>query len=147
MIAAFRLNCLFVVIILASTASAVSDRVSDKPACVSIDKAKDFVGQEVCVVGEVHRVGFTDSGTALITFCDDYKKCAFSVVVFSRDVDKVGNLQMFEGRELEVTGKVREYQGTAEIVVKKRSQFSGEAVSLTLDRPDNNRNRQGRWHR
>lgn len=119
---------------------------AEKPSCVSIEKAKDLVGQEACVVGKVHRIGFSDTGTALLTFCEDYKNCPFSAVVFSRDIDKVGNLRMFEGRELEVTGRVREYHGTAEIVVKSRKQFSGEAMSPRLGRDDENP-RPGNWHR
>jgi DNA/RNA endonuclease YhcR with UshA esterase domain len=119
---------------------------SDKPTCVSIEKARDFVGQEVCVVGKVYRVGFSNSGTALITFCEEYRNCPFSSVVFSRDVEKVGNLQMFEGRELEVTGRVRDFHGEAEIVVKSRKQFSGEALSPRLGRDDVNP-RSGNWHR
>jgi DNA/RNA endonuclease YhcR with UshA esterase domain len=119
---------------------------SSKLACISIEKAKDFIGQEVCVVGTVHRIGFSDTGTAFITFCEDYKNCPFTAVVFARDMDKAGNLQMFEGRDLEVTGRVRDFHGTAEIVVKKRAQFSGEAISPSLGRPDANR-RNGNWHR
>ena len=118
----------------------------EKVECVSIEKAKDHIGQDVCVVGKVHRIGFSDSGTAFITFCEDYKNCPFTAVVFARDMDKAGNLQMFEGRELEVTGRVKDFHGTAEIVVKKRSQFSGEALSPSLGRPDTNP-RNGNWHR
>ena len=140
LVAAALLSCL-----LFGVNGFAQDSKEQKPACISIDKAKDFVGQEVCVVGEVHHVGFTDSGTAFITFCEDYKKCPFTAVVFARDVDKVGNLQMFEGRELEVTGKIREYEGSAEMVIKKRSQFGGEAISPIIDRPAGSRNR--RWHR
>ena len=121
-----------------------SEATPDK--CVSVQKAKDLVGQEACIVGKVQRVGFSDTGTAFITFCEDYKNCPFTAVVFGRDMDKVGNLQMFEGRELEVTGRVRDFHGTAEIVVKKRTQFSGEAVSPSLGRPDTNP-RSGNWHR
>ena len=67
-------------------------------------------------------------------------------MVFARDMEKAGNLQMFEGRELEVTGRVKDFHGTAEIVVKKRSQFTGEALSPSLGRPDTNP-RNGNWHR
>jgi len=116
-----------------------------KPACISIDKAKDFVGREVCVSGRVYHVGFTDSGTAMLGFCEERKGCLFSVVVFERDLEAVGNVQMFEGRMLEVTGKVRDYKGTAEIVVKRRSQFSGEAVSPVAN--PGSRTRSERWHR
>jgi len=123
-----------------------AQKPTPKPACVSIQKARDFIGQDVCVVGQVHRVGFSDSGTAFITFCEDYKNCPFTAVVFARDMDKAGNLQMFEGRELEVTGRVKDFHGTAEIVVKKRLQFSGEAVSPSLGRPDSNPHN-GNWHR
>jgi DNA/RNA endonuclease YhcR with UshA esterase domain len=126
--------------------SASAQKAAEKPSCVSIEKAKDFIGQDVCVVGQVHRIGFSDSGTAFITFCEDYKNCPFTAVVFARDMDKAGNLQMFEGRELEVTGRVKDFHGTAEIVVKKRSQFSGEAISPSLGHPDTNP-RSGNWHR
>jgi DNA/RNA endonuclease YhcR with UshA esterase domain len=125
---------------------AVSSFAAETSPCIPIAKAKDFVGQEACVIGKVYRVGYSDTGTALLTFCEDYKNCPFSAVVFSRDVDKVGNLRMFEGRELEVTGRVREYHGTAEIVIKSRKQFSGEAMSPRLGRDDENP-RSGNWHR
>ena len=119
---------------------------NDQPKCVSIAKAKDLIGQNACIVGTVQRVGYSDTGTAFITFCEDYKNCPFTAVVFSRDMDKVGNLQMFEGRELEVTGRIKDFHGAAEIVVKKRSQFSGEAVSPSLGGRDSNP-RPGNWHR
>ena len=134
---------LFFTVVLLSSVWAIA---AEKPACISIEKAKDFIGQEVCVSGKVYRVGYSDTGTALLTFCEDYKNCPFSAVVFSRDVDKVGNLRMFEGRELEVNGRVRDYHGTAEIVVKSRKQFSGEAMSPRLGQNDENP-RSGNWHR
>jgi DNA/RNA endonuclease YhcR with UshA esterase domain len=117
---------------------------ASKPTCVSIERAKEFSGKEACVVGKIYRVGFTDSGTAIIRFCEE-RDCPFTVVVFERDIEKVGNLQMFEGRELEVTGKIREYKGATEIVVRRRDQFSGDALS-PIANPDA-RDRQGRWHR
>lgn len=123
-----------------------AQKPAEKPACVSVEKAKALIGQDACIVGTVHRIGFSDSGTAFITFCEDYKNCSFTAVVFARDVDKTGNLQMFEGRELEVTGRVKDFHGTAEIVVKSRKQFSGEALSPSLGRPDANP-RNGNWHR
>jgi DNA/RNA endonuclease YhcR with UshA esterase domain len=137
-----RLICLNLFLAVCSAGSVAQSTAR----CVPIEKAKNFIGQEVCVVGTVHRVGFSDSGTAFITFCEDYKNCSFSAVVFERDMDKVGSLQMFEGRELEVTGRVKDFHGTAEIVVKKRSQFSGDALSPSLGRLDTNP-RNGNWHR
>ena len=132
------------VLLVFCTLPAISQK-TDVPSCVSIEKAKDFIGQDVCIVGKVFRVGFSDTGTAFITFCEDYKHCPFSAVVFNRDMDKVGNLQSLEGRELEVTGRVKDFNGTAEIVVKKRAQLSGEAVSPSLGRDSNPRT--GNWHR
>ncbi len=105
-----------------------SARAEDPPACLPISQAKDHIGEQACIRGKVHRVRFTRGGTALLQFCEE-RECPFSIVVFSRDLEKVGNLQMFEGRVLEVTGTVRDYKGTPEIVVKKRSQFSGEAIT------------------
>ena len=128
---------------------AFADKPTEKPLkaeCVSIQKAKDFVGQDACVVGKVFRVGFSETGTAFITFCEDYKNCPFSAVVFNRDMNKVGNLQSLEGRELEVTGRVKDYNGTAEIVIKTRAQLSGEAISPRLGNSDSNP-RSGNWHR
>lgn len=98
-----------------------------KPTCVSIERARDFIGQKACVRGRVFHVRFTKGGTALLQFCEEHD-CPFSVVVFNRDLEKVGNIQMFEGKTLEVSGTVKDYRGTPEIVVKKRSQFSGDAL-------------------
>ncbi len=114
-------------IILALILLSTSLFAQDKPACVSIDKAKDLIGQQACVRGKVFHVRFTRGGTALLQFCEQ-RECPFSAVVFNRDLEKVGNVQMFEGKVLEVTGTVKEYNGTPEIVVKKRTQFSGDAL-------------------
>jgi DNA/RNA endonuclease YhcR with UshA esterase domain len=133
-----------IVLAFVTVAAAQENNRSQKSGCVAIERAKDFSGKEICVVGKVYRVGFTDGGTAILRFCED-RECPFTAVVFERDLEKVGNVQMFEGRVLEVTGKIREYKGATEIVVRRRDQFSGDALSPAAN--SDTRERQGRWHR
>src|SRR5437867_3832856 len=53
--------------------------------CIPFDKAKDHVGEAVCVTGKIVNVGHSKS-TWYLDFCENYKECPFVVVVFERDL-------------------------------------------------------------
>src|SRR5207302_8826762 len=67
--------------------------------CIPFTDAPKKIDENVCVTGKVVKVSSSArSGTQFINFCDDYKKCAFSVVVFPRDLEKVGDVRALEGK-------------------------------------------------
>jgi hypothetical protein len=99
--------------------------------CIPYNEAPKRVGDSVCITGKVLKVSRSaKSGTHFLNFCDDYRDCPFSVVVFARDLDKVGDVEWLEGKEIEIHGRVKEYKGQAEIVLNDVRQLSGGAAKL-----------------
>lgn len=100
-------------------------------ACVPFTEAKKYVDDEVCITGKVLKVAKSPrSGTRFLNFCEDYRECPFTVVVFAKDLEHVGDVSKLEGREIKIYGKVREYKGQPEIILNDVRQLKGERVKL-----------------
>jgi len=100
-------------------------------ACLPFQEAPKKLGSTVCITGQVLSVNRSPSGTAwFLNFCEDYKTCPFSAVVFARDLRDVGDVRMLEGKTIEVQGKVQLYQGVPEIIIRDARQLKGEATRL-----------------
>jgi DNA/RNA endonuclease YhcR with UshA esterase domain len=52
------------------------------------------------------------------------------VVIFAKDLQRVGDVRQLEGRTIEVYGKVKEYKGQAEIILNDVRQLRGESAKL-----------------
>jgi len=114
--------------------------------CLPISEAPKRVGETACITGKVLKVGESKrSGTMFLNFCDDYRKCPFSVVVFPSDLKDVGDVRWLEGKEIEIHGKIKLYQGQAEMVLKDVSQLSGEGAKLPLVPKTYDVERQGKF--
>ncbi|HUR37377.1 MAG TPA: hypothetical protein VM009_06150 [Terriglobales bacterium] len=99
--------------------------------CVPYTEAPKKIGETVCVAGKVVKVSQSQrSGTHFLNFCEDYKNCPFSVVIFSRNLPDIGDVRWLEGRVIEIHGKVKDYKGQAEIVLSDLRQLTGEAAKL-----------------
>ena len=99
-------------------------------ACIPFTEAPKKIGESVCVRGKVVQVAEGKKGTWFLDFCEDYTKCAFTVVVFARNLRDVGDVRQLSGREIEIFGKVKLYNGRAEIILKDARQLHGEAAKL-----------------
>jgi hypothetical protein len=62
-----------------------------------------------------------------LNFCPDAKACPFTVVVFSNDRKKVGDLRQLEGHVLEIKGTIQDYDGRAQIVLRHTQQLGDSA--------------------
>jgi hypothetical protein len=91
---------------------------------ISYSKAKDHVGEYASVVGTVVRVYTSNTNTTFINFCEDYKTCPFSAVVFASDSKKFGDLSTLVGKQVTLSGKIVSYEGNAEIVLSNPSQLT-----------------------
>lgn len=98
--------------------------------CIPFDQAVDHIGKTVCVTGKVLKVAQTYKGMFFLDFCDNYRSCPFTVVIFRSGLNKVGDVRALEGQQIEITGKVKEWNGRAEIILKDRSQLDGLAGDL-----------------
>lgn len=110
--------------------SVASSRPAVAAACLSFDQAQKHMGETECVSGKVFRVQAGSRGVNYLDFCEDYRLCPFSVVVFPYDLKNVGDVRQLAGRVVEIRGEVKEYDGRAEIILENRKQLGGEGVSL-----------------
>jgi hypothetical protein len=98
---------------------------SSPPPCADIRNAGPMVGKNGCVAGLVLRVYTARTGNTFLDFCQDYRTCPFTSVIFSADKGKFGNLESLQGKRVEIRGNVVTYQGHAEIIVHDPQQVRG----------------------
>jgi DNA/RNA endonuclease YhcR with UshA esterase domain len=115
-------------------------------ACKPITAARKYVGDSVCITGKVVKVARSPrSGTHFLNFCDDYKNCPFTVVIFAKDLQRVGDIRELEGKQIEIYGKVKEYKGQAEIILNDVRQLRGESAKLPKMPKDYDASNRGRY--
>jgi hypothetical protein len=113
-----------VILVLSSVLAAAS-------TCLPFDQAQKHIGETQCVTGKVIRVATGAGGTHYLNFCEDYRLCSFSVVIFSHDLKNIGDVRQLAGKIIEIRGEVKENDDRAEIVLESKKQLSGE-IALGL---------------
>jgi hypothetical protein len=96
--------------------------------CLPFAEARKHVGEIKCVTGTVVRVQQGARGVHFLDFCDDFRVCPFTVVIFARDLKSVGDVRQLRGRMIEIHGKVKEYDGRAEIILEEYRQLGGARI-------------------
>jgi len=100
-----------------SPSTADTPAPSSPPPCVDIRNAGPMAGKTGCIAGLVVRVYSARSGNTFLDFCQDYRTCPFTSVIFAPDKNKFGDLESLQGKRVEIRGDVVSYQGRAEIIV------------------------------
>jgi len=95
----------------------------ESAGCVDFHDAGPHAGETGCVSGRVLRVFTSGGGNTFFDFCQDYRACPFSSVIFSSDKGKFGNLQSLAGRQIEIRGPITVYQGRPEIIIRDPEQI------------------------
>jgi len=116
---------IFAVMLLASSLPAVA-----ASSCLSIHEAGKHIGASKCITGKVVRVKQGERGVHFFDFCEDYRTCPFTVVVFASDLKQIGDVRRLEGRQIEIDGEIKSYDGRAEIVLSRLSQLRGDAAHI-----------------
>ncbi len=130
------LRFLVLVLLLASTASA---------KCIAFTEAPDHLGETTCVAGKVLAIGESRGGSLFLNFCDDYRKCPFSVVVFRSSLKDVGDVRQLAGKDIEIHGKIVEWRGRTEMVLRDARQLKGELSKLPPIPKDYDVEKRGRF--
>jgi hypothetical protein len=92
-------------------------------ACVDFRDAGSQVGTAGCVSGQVLRVFTSRAGNTFLDFCQDYRSCPFTSVIFASDKNKFGDLESLQGKHVEVRGAITVYQSRAEIIIHDPQQI------------------------
>jgi hypothetical protein len=98
--------------------------------CLPFTEARKHVGEVKCVTGIVVRVKRGARGVHFLDFCDDFRLCPFTVVIFPGDLKSVGDVRQLQGRMVEIHGAVKEYDGRAEIVLEEYRQLGGPGARI-----------------
>ena len=98
--------------------------------CLAPAEAGKHIGEIKCITGKVIRVKQGARGVHFLDFCDDFRLCPFTVVVFPSDLKSIGDVRQLAGRTIEIHGQVKEYDGRAEIVLEEYRQLSGSGARI-----------------
>jgi hypothetical protein len=103
--------------------------------CIPFDQARNHLDETQCVTGKVIRVQAGASGVHYLDFCEDYRLCTFTVVVFPHDMRKIGDVRQLAGKVVEISGEIKEYEDRAEIVLENSKQLNTELRRLSPWQP------------
>jgi hypothetical protein len=95
--------------------------------CIPFHQASKYVGETKCITGKVLHIKQGSAGVTFFDFCEDYRMCSFTVVVFARDLRDVGDVRQLEGKDVEIHGPIKMYDGRAEIVLQRAGQLGGDS--------------------
>lgn len=91
--------------------------------CVDFSEAGASVGKPGCVKGRVLKVYTSRAENTFLDFCQDYRSCPFTAVIFTADRSKFGDLSALSGRRVEIRGPVTNYRNRAEIIIHDPDQI------------------------
>ena len=100
-------------------------------ACIPFDQARNHLDETQCVTGKVIRVQEGDRGVHYLDFCEDYRLCSFTVVVFAHDLPKIGDIRQLAGKVVEIKGEIKDYDDRAEIVLESSNQLNRRLTGLS----------------
>jgi hypothetical protein len=100
-------------------------------ACIPFDQARNHLDETQCVTGKVIRVQAGDRGVHYLDFCEDYRLCSFTVVVFQHDLQKIGDVRQLAGKVVEIRGEIKDYDDRAEIVLENSRQLGNGSIRLS----------------
>lgn len=113
--------------------------------CLSKEEAGKHIGASKCVRGTVLRVKDGGRGATFLNFCENYESCPFTVVVFSSDLKRVGDVRFLLGKQIEIHGTIQEYDGHAEIILSRYQQLRGDAARIPPLPKDYDVEKRGRY--
>ncbi len=98
--------------------------------CIPFTQARDHIGETQCVTGRVLALKHGSRGVTFFNFCEDFRVCPFTVVVFPGHLKDIGDVRELTGKVIEIRGAVKNYDGRAEIVLDQLRQLGGEATKI-----------------
>ncbi len=126
-------------------AVAVSAAIQARAECVPFSDAHQHIGKTQCISGTVFHVKEGSQGVTFLDFCEDFRSCPFTVVVFPHDLKQVGDVRQLKGRAIEIKGTIRDYDGRAEIILSRPQQLGKNAALVPPLPKDYDVERRGKY--
>lgn len=113
--------------------------------CLPVSEARNHIGETQCITGKVFRVKHGSRGTTFFDFCEDFRVCPFTVVIFPGHLKDIGDVRQLANKVIEVHGPLKAYDGRAEIVVDQLRQLGGEGARIPKLPKDYDVERKGKY--
>lgn len=104
--------------------------------CLPFTQARDHIGETHCIAGTVLGVRSGYRGVTYFDFCEDFRVCPFTVVIFPGHLRDIGDVRKLQNRQIQIQGDLKDYDGRAEIVLERLRQL-GRAAALVPRLPKN----------
>jgi hypothetical protein len=98
--------------------------------CIPVAQVREHIGEDQCVTGKIFRVKHGGRGETWFDFCEDFRVCPFTVVIFPGHLKDIGDVRQLANRVVEIHGTLKEYDGRAEIILSQARQLGGEAAHI-----------------
>jgi hypothetical protein len=98
--------------------------------CIPFTQAHEHIGETRCVTGRVLGLTHGSRGVTYFDFCEDFRVCPFTVVVFPGHLKDIGDVRELTGKVVDIHGPVKSYDGRAEIVLDQLRQLGGEGARI-----------------
>jgi hypothetical protein len=98
--------------------------------CIPFTQARDHIGETQCITGTVLRVKPGYRGVTYFDFCEDFRVCPFTVVIFPGHLRDIGDVRQLQNRRVEIHGELKAYDGRAEIVLEQLRQLGGLGAKI-----------------
>ena len=96
--------------------------------CIPFTEARAHIGETQCVTGMVYSIKSGAHGVTFFDFCEDFRVCPFTVVIFPGHLKDIGDVRQLKNRVVDIHGDLKEYDGRAEIVLEQVRQLGGAAA-------------------
>jgi hypothetical protein len=113
--------------------------------CLPVTEARNHIGETQCITGKVFRVKQGSHGVTFFDFCEDFRVCPFTVVIFPGHLKDIGDVRQLADKVIEVHGPLKAYDGRAEIVVDQLRQLGGEGARIPKLPKDYDVERKGKY--
>ena len=120
----FTLGCAAVLLALSANRVSAQATQTNTNSTVKIkaSEAKENVGKEAVVVGTVAEVNKAPNLVRL-NLDKSYPNQPFTAVIFSRNTNAFGDLEMLKGKKVEISGKISEFRGRPQIILTSTNQL------------------------
>ena len=95
---------------------------TEPQAVISAVEAGEYIGKVVTVRGFVADVYKTER-VAYLNFVEKFPKNPFSGVIFANKFDVIGDLNIYEGKNVSLTGRVTVYKEKPQIILDSKEQI------------------------
>ena len=96
--------------------------------CIPFTEARAHIGENQCITGRVLNVKDGARGATFFDFCEDFRVCPFTVVIFPGHLKDIGDVRQLKDHVVEIHGELKDYDGRAEIVLEELRQLGNAAA-------------------